>query len=83
MLAREGSNESVVSWFKDSVAAADGQPHNLGSFPVTTSHELEREGRHMSALQLQLGPATKNGVDFSESFGDQLSQRRTLLRMRA
>ncbi len=71
MLARESSNESVVSWFQDSVAAAGGQLHNLGSFPVTTSQELKREGRPMPALQLQLGIATKNGVDFSESFGDQ------------
>jgi hypothetical protein len=36
------------------MAAADGQPHNLGSFPVTTLQELVKEGRHMSALQLQL-----------------------------
>ena len=68
MLAREGSNESIVSRFQDSVAAAGGQPHNLGSFPVTTSQESKREGRPMRALQLQLGTATKNGVDFSESF---------------
>ncbi len=53
------------------MAAAGGQPHNLGSFPVTTSQELEREGRYMPALQLQLGTATKNGVDVSESFGNQ------------
>jgi hypothetical protein len=53
------------------VAAAGGLPHNLGSFPVTTSQELEREGRHMSALQLQLGTATKNGVNVSELFGNQ------------
>ena len=68
MLAREGSSKSVVSRFKDSVAAAGGQLHNLGSFPVTTLHELQREGRHMSDLQLQLGPATKNGVNFSQLF---------------
>jgi hypothetical protein len=49
------------------MAAAGGQPHNLGSFPVTTSQELVKEGRHMSALQLQLGLATKNGVDFEAS----------------
>ncbi len=68
---REQSNESVVSRFQDSVAAA-GQPHNLlGSFPVTTSQESRKEGRHMPALQLQLGTATRNGVDFSELFGDQ------------
>ncbi len=48
--------------------AAAGQPHNLGSFPVTTSQELRKEGRHMPALQLQLGTATRNGVNFSESF---------------
>ena len=54
MLAREGSNESVVSRFWDSVAAAGGQFHNLGSFPVTTPQEFMREGRHVSALQLQL-----------------------------
>ncbi len=53
------------------MVAAGGQPHNLGSFPVTTLQELKREGRHMPALQLQLGTATKNGVDFSELFGDQ------------
>jgi hypothetical protein len=34
------------------VAAAGGQPHNLGSFPVTTLQELVKEGRHMSSLQL-------------------------------
>ncbi len=67
MLARELSNESVVSWFQDSVAAA-GQPHNLGSFPVKTSQELRKEGRYLPALQLQLGTATRNGVDFSGSF---------------
>jgi hypothetical protein len=49
------------------MAAAGGQPHNLGSFPVTTLQELVKEGRHMSALQLQLGLATKNGVDFEAS----------------
>ncbi len=67
VLAREGSNESVVSRLLDSVAAAGGQPHNLGSFPVTTSQELEREGRHILALQLQLGTATKNRVDYEAS----------------
>jgi hypothetical protein len=70
VLARERSNDSVVSRFQDSVAAA-GQPHNLGSFPVITSQESRKEGRHMPALQLQLGTATRNGVDFSESFDDQ------------
>ncbi len=61
-LAREGSNEPVVSWLWDSMAAAGGQLHNLGSFPVTTSQELVKEGRHMSALHLQLG-TVKYGVD--------------------
>ncbi len=68
MLARERSNKSVVTRFQDSVAAAGGQPHNLGSFPVTTSQESKREGRPTPALQLQLGTAMKNGVDFSKSF---------------
>ena len=74
MLAREGSNESIVSQFQDSVAAAGGQPHNLGSFPVTTSQESKREGRPMPALQLQLGTATKNGV---ESISSSIGQSKT------
>ncbi len=49
------------------MAAAGGQPHNLGSFPITSLQELVKEGRHMSALQLQLGLATKNGVDYEVS----------------
>ncbi len=51
------------------MAAAGGQLHNLGSFPITTSQEFVKEGRHVSALQLQLGTAMKNRVDKSESFG--------------
>ncbi len=41
-VAREGSNKSVVSWLQDSVAAAGGQLHNLGSFPITPSQEYKR-----------------------------------------
>jgi hypothetical protein len=56
--------QRVPSIWEGSVAAAFlGQFHNLGSFPVTTLQELGKEGRHMSALQHQLGTATKNGVE--------------------
>ena len=60
--AREDSNGFLVSG-KAPWQLLFRQFHNLGSFPVTTSQELEREGRHMSALQLQLVTATKNGVE--------------------
>ncbi len=62
------------------MAAAGGQLHNLGSFPVTASQELVKEGRHMSALHLQLGTAVKNGVDGCLSLDEQCLQQRTLLK---
>ncbi len=55
------------------MAAAGGQLHNLGSFPVTTSQEFVKEGRHVSALHLQLRTAMKNGVDQSWSFGQSVT----------
>ncbi len=61
VLDREGSNKFLVSG-KAPWQLLFGQFHNLGSFPITTLQELEREGRHMLALQLQLGTAMKNGV---------------------
>ncbi len=65
---REGSNEFLVSG-KAPWQLLLWQFHNLGSFPVTTSQESKREGRPMPALQLQLGTATKNGVEsISSSF---------------
>ncbi len=59
---REGSNKFLVSG-KAPWQLLCWQFHNLGSFPVTTSQESKREGRPMPALQLQLGTATKNGVE--------------------
>ncbi len=61
-MEREGTNEFLVSG-KAPWQLLFWQFHNLGSFPVTTSQELKREGRPMPALQLQLGTVTKNGVE--------------------
>ncbi len=41
------------------MAAAGGQHHNLGSFPITTSQELVKEGKHMLALYCR-GPRECN-----------------------
>jgi hypothetical protein len=62
VLDREGSNEFLVSG-KAPWQLLFPQFHNLGSFPVTTLQESKRESRPMPALQLQLGTATKNGVE--------------------
>ncbi len=58
------------------MAAAGGQLHNLGSYPVASLQELVKEGRHMSAIHPQLGTAMKNGVMVSLSVSTMRSRGR-------